>query len=83
MSNGSSPMRHAINGEPAGGVGAAKDLLHDVERGNTTWEETMGFLKVTDYRYTRFALDPATGKWAMIRFVKFFPPRPLLWSLTG
>lgn len=45
--------------------------MHDVERGNTTWEETMGFLKVTEYRYTRFALDPATGRWAMIRYVPF------------
>jgi cation-transporting ATPase 13A2 len=63
----SSPLpSHAINGAPAG-VGAAKDLLHDVERGNTSWEETMGFLKITEYRYTRFALDPATGRWAMIR----------------
>jgi cation-transporting ATPase 13A2 len=65
----SSPLpSHAINGAPAG-VGAAKDLLHDVERGNTSWEETMGFLKITEYRYTRFALDPATGRWAMIRYV--------------
>lgn len=59
---------HSISGVP-GGVGAAKDLLPDLEPGKTTWEETMGFLKVMEYRYTRFALDPATGRWAMIRFV--------------
>ncbi|KAL7423997.1 hypothetical protein Q5752_001582 [Cryptotrichosporon argae] len=45
----------------------AKDLVPDLERGQTTWEETMGFLKIVDYRYTRFALDPATGQWVMIR----------------
>ena len=56
-----------MNGEPEGGVGAAKDLTQDVERGKTTWEETMGFLKVMEYRYTRFALEPGTGRWAMIR----------------
>ena len=65
--SGSSPLpSHAINGASPG-VGGAKDLLHDVERGNTSWEETMGFLKITEYRYNRFALDPATGRWAMIR----------------
>jgi cation-transporting ATPase 13A3/4/5 len=58
---------HALNGEQPGGVGAAKDLMHDVERGNTTWEETMGYLKVMEYRYTKFALEPGTGRWAMIR----------------
>ncbi|WVR06383.1 hypothetical protein IAU60_003414 [Kwoniella sp. DSM 27419] len=62
---GSSTPR-AANGGP-GGVGGAKDLLPDVEPGKTTWEETMGFLKVMEYRYTKFALDPATGRWAMIR----------------
>ena len=60
---------HAINGDQPGGVGAAKDLMHDVERGNTTWEETMGYLKVMEYRYTKFALEPGTGRWAMIRLV--------------
>jgi hypothetical protein len=35
----------------------------------------MGFLKITEYRYTRFALDPATGRWAMIRQVPFVPLR--------
>lgn len=59
---------HAINGEP-GGVGAAKDLTQDLEPGKTTWEETMGFLKIMEYRYTRFALEPGTGRWAMIRCV--------------
>lgn len=39
----------------------------DVEQGKTTWEEKKGFLKVMDYRYTRFALDPANSRWAMIR----------------
>jgi cation-transporting ATPase 13A3/4/5 len=39
----------------------------DLERGQTVWEETMGFLKVAEYRYTRFALQPGTGKWTMIR----------------
>lgn len=58
---------HALDGEQPGGVGAAKDLMHDVERGNTTWEETMGYLKVMEYRYTKFALEPGTGRWAMIR----------------
>ncbi|KAK1925519.1 putative cation transporting ATPase [Papiliotrema laurentii] len=68
-SNGSPirPPTHTLNGEPEGGVGAAKDLTQDVERGKTTWEETMGFLKVMEYRYTRFALEPGTGRWAMIR----------------
>lgn len=27
----------------------------------------MGFLKIMEYRYTRFALEPTTGRWAMIR----------------
>nr|XP_019012720.1 cation-transporting ATPase 13A3/4/5 [Kwoniella pini CBS 10737]OCF51501.1 cation-transporting ATPase 13A3/4/5 [Kwoniella pini CBS 10737] len=37
------------------------------QNGTTTWEETMGFLKIMEYRYTKFALDPANGRWAMIR----------------
>jgi cation-transporting ATPase 13A3/4/5 len=61
------PPVHTINREPEGGVGAAKDLTQDVEPGKTTWEETMGFLKVMEYRYTRFALEPGNGRWAMIR----------------
>lgn len=48
--------------------GTAKDLtVVDLERGKTSWEETMGFLKVMEYRYTRFAFQPGAGKWAMIR----------------
>ncbi|OWZ71730.1 hypothetical protein AYX14_02820 [Cryptococcus neoformans] len=58
---------HSLNGEPAGGVGGAKDLMSDVEPGKTVWEETAGLLKVMEYRYTKFALDPTTGRWAMIR----------------
>ena len=27
----------------------------------------MGFLKIMEYRYTRFALEPYTGRWQMIR----------------
>ena len=56
-----------LNGNDPGGVNGAKDLTVDVERGKTTWEETMGFLKIMEYRYTKFALDPATGRWAMVR----------------
>jgi cation-transporting ATPase 13A2 len=69
MPNGSpiQPPIHAFNGESPGGVGAAKDLTQDVEQGKTTWEGTMGLLKIMEYRYTRFALEPGTGKWAMIR----------------
>lgn len=70
VANGSPvPPNHVLNGEPQGGVGAAKDLTQDVERGKTTWEETMGYLKVMEYRYTRFALEPGNGRWAMIRSV--------------
>jgi len=61
------PPIHALNGEAPGGIGGAKDLTQDIEHGKTTWEETMGFLKIVEYRYTRFALEPGTGKWAMIR----------------
>jgi cation-transporting ATPase 13A3/4/5 len=61
------PNSHVLDGEPEGGVGSAKDLTQDVEQGKTTWEETMGFLKIMEYRYTRFALEPTTGRWAMIR----------------
>ncbi|GMK53976.1 hypothetical protein CspeluHIS016_0105620 [Cutaneotrichosporon spelunceum] len=39
----------------------------DVEVGKTTWEEKTGQLKVMEYRYTRFALNPVTGKWCMVR----------------
>jgi cation-transporting P-type ATPase 13A2 len=61
-----------INGnivpDPASGKGGAKDLMTiDLERGQTTWEETLGLLKIAEYRYTRFALQPGTGKWTMIR----------------
>lgn len=41
--------------------------MSDVEPGKTVWEETTGLLKVMEYRYTKFALDPTTGRWAMIR----------------
>ena len=69
MTNGSpiQPPVHTLNGESPGGVGGAKDLTQDVEVGRTTWEETTGFLKIMEYRYTRFALEPGTGHWAMIR----------------
>lgn len=39
----------------------------DVEQGKSSWEEKTGHLRVMEYRYTRFALDPRTGRWAMIR----------------
>ena len=69
LANGSPvpPNSHTLNGEPEGGVGAVKDLTTDVERGKTTWEEKMGVLKVMEYRYTRFAFEPSSGRWAMIR----------------
>ncbi|KAJ9112557.1 hypothetical protein QFC19_000574 [Naganishia cerealis] len=50
------------------GVGAARDMLTiDVERGETSWEETMGYLHVIDYRYTRFVWNAVLKKWKMIR----------------
>ena len=50
------------------GVGAARDMLTvDLERGETAWEETMGYLQVIDYRYTRFVWNSFLGKWKMIR----------------
>lgn len=58
---------HQLNGEPPGGIGGARELVHDIEQGKTTWEETTGFLKVMEYRYTKFALEPLTGRWHMIR----------------
>lgn len=45
----------------------ALPITGDVELGKTTWEEKTGHLKVMEYRYTRFALNPVTGKWCMIR----------------
>lgn len=45
---------------------------NDVEAGSVGWEDTMGFLKVVDYRYTRFVLDervPGKAQWRMIRYV--------------
>lgn len=72
----SSSQTHLPNGDHASFSSMpvdAKDMVPlDVERGSVTWEDTMGFLKVVDYRYTRFALDERqTGKeqWRMIRFV--------------
>lgn len=41
--------------------------MSDVEPGKTVWEETTGLLKIMEYRYTKFALDPSAGRWAMIR----------------
>lgn len=70
----STAVNHALNGELPGGIGAAKDLVTkpmgpngDVEAGKTTWEETLGFLKLVEYRYTRFALNPASNQWIMVR----------------
>ncbi|CED85070.1 ca-transporting atpase [Phaffia rhodozyma] len=63
-----------MNTRPAGHsiVPDAKDLIPlDIEAGSMTWEETMGFLKVVEYRYTRYALDERGGEgkgtWRMIR----------------
>lgn len=39
----------------------------DIERGETSWEATMGYLQVIDYRYTRFVWNAVVGKWKMIR----------------
>lgn len=48
--------------------GSAKDLVvADLERGQTTWEETLGFLRCLDYRYTRFVFQPGANRWQMIR----------------
>ena len=49
-------------------TGGAKDLMTvDLEQGQTHFEETMGFLKTAEYRYTKFALQPGTGRWCLIR----------------
>lgn len=56
----------------------AKDMVvaldrTDVEAGSVGWEDTMGFLKVVDYRYTRFVLDervPGKAQWRMVRCVR-------------
>jgi cation-transporting ATPase 13A2 len=64
---------HAPNGtdEPNGvpaSTGGAKDLMTiDLEQGQTAFEETMGFLKTAEYRYTKFALQPGTGRWCLVR----------------
>lgn len=39
----------------------------DVEQGKVSWEEKLGLLKVMEYRYTKFALEPNSGKFVMIR----------------
>ncbi|KAL1412859.1 hypothetical protein Q8F55_000608 [Vanrija albida] len=39
----------------------------DLEQGKTTTEEKLGILRVMEYRYTRFALEPHSGRWCMIR----------------
>ncbi|ODN81649.1 hypothetical protein L202_02049 [Cryptococcus amylolentus CBS 6039] len=68
-SSSSTPVQavHSFSNEPAGGHGGAKDLMPDLEPGKQVWEETTGLLKVMEYRYTKFALDPTTGRWTMIR----------------
>jgi cation-transporting ATPase 13A2 len=49
-------------------AGGAKDLMNvDLEQGQVHFEETMGFLKTAEYRYTKFALQPGTGTWCMVR----------------
>ncbi|KAJ9123150.1 hypothetical protein QFC22_001343 [Naganishia vaughanmartiniae] len=64
-SNTSSRAPSVVNNH---GVGAARDMLTiDVERGETSWEETMGYLHVIDYRYTRFVWNAVLKKWKMIR----------------
>ncbi|WVO12601.1 hypothetical protein L204_100206 [Cryptococcus depauperatus] len=69
QTNSSTPVQstHITNGKLTCGSGGAKDLMHDIEPGKIVWEETTGLLKITEYRYTKFALDPTTGRWAMIR----------------
>lgn len=55
------------NGAPSS-AGGAKDLMTiDLEAGQTSFEETMGHLKTAEYRYTKFALQPGTGRWCLIR----------------
>jgi cation-transporting ATPase 13A2 len=63
-SNGNSSASNSI----LTGAGGAKDLMTvDLEQGQTSFEETMGYLKTAEYRYTKFALQPGTGKWCLIR----------------
>jgi hypothetical protein len=38
----------------------------DVEAGSVGWEDTMGCLKVVDYRYTR---SSSKAQWRMVRYV--------------
>lgn len=58
----------ASNGTVTGNVGGAKDLTTvDLERGSVTFEETMGHLKMAEYRYTRFVLQPGSWQWTMVR----------------
>lgn len=52
---------------PAGPNGAKILVATDLERGRVGWEDALGFLKVVEYRYTRFALDERSGEWKMIR----------------
>jgi len=52
---------------PAGPNGAKILVPTDLERGRVGWEDALGFLKVVEYRYTRFALDERSGDWRMVR----------------
>jgi cation-transporting ATPase 13A2 len=64
----STPRQLSISGSTSNTVSDAKDLVpSDLERGSMSWEDTMGFLKIIEYRYTKFALDERSGQWRMIR----------------
>lgn len=64
----SSSSGTAAAAKPIGtSVGGAMDLISvDLEQG-THFEKTMGFLQTAEYRYTKFALHPVTGRWCMVR----------------
>ena len=38
-----------------------------------TVDEKIGDLLVVDYRYARFALDPRTGLFSMVKLVSLYP----------
>jgi cation-transporting ATPase 13A2 len=52
---------------PAGPADAKVMVPLDLERGRIGWDDAMGFLKIVEYRYTRFALDERSGRWKMVR----------------
>ena len=59
----------SANGTKASSVIKLAAILPNSANGSVTPQDTLDELRVFEFRYSRYILDPRTGLWYMIRYV--------------